>query len=289
MARNIFILGIILLLLGYGCKHSNQQNKLQTRIDSLKNEQEIVNFIREKFTEIELKNISLNSALPIFALENKSPRWSVNDVDENGYNDLIINLNLNNTYYSYVVLADSSKYNIISLTSIWEYAGSFSKFDTIKKQPVIILAGYELGNTLRMDTLVCKFGAFIDFNPTPTSNKVNKIEMHLSALGAESDHVPNINANIDFDRDSSSCHKWFSNPAYKDFQYSIDKVEMKKLKNILQYADLSRLKRRDHDTKTDQPSSKIKIYTDQKPLEISDYGLEGSYTLRELYKIVYKY
>ena len=288
--RTMFGLGIILVL-GFSCKNApNIKSRFITKLDSLKSEEEIIHFIKEKFPEVESGNFKLNAALPDFAVKSEAPRWSLNDVDSNGYKDLVVNLNLDNTFYSYIIFADSSKFNICPLSSIWEYAGSFSRFRIINKEPAILVSGYAMGNDLKTDTLVYKYDSFIEYNSYASNNRINKIEMQLSAFGVESDHFPNINAFIDFTIDSSSCHKWFSNPSYKDFVYTIGKADIHKILNILRYADLNKIKRRKIDTgKSNQPGSKMRIFADKKTLAVNDYGLEGSYTLKELYKLVYKY
>jgi hypothetical protein len=279
------------LLCGLGCNNqSNFKSKFITKIDSIKSEEGIVNFIKEKFPEVECKNISLNAELPDFAAKIQTPRWSVNDVDGNGYNDLIVNLNINKAFYSFIILADTGKYHMVPLSSICEYGNTISRFVMINNQPAIILSGYALGNTLKTDTLVCKYDSFIEYNPHSNNYNIRKAEMNLGASGVESDEFPNINAIINFKKDSASCHKWFFNPAHKDFIYSLGKQEINRLLNILQYTDINKLKEKKFNNgKTDQPISKIKIYTDKQLIEISDYGLEGSYTLKAIYKIVYKY
>jgi hypothetical protein len=284
----VFVACIVLLI---GCNNNSKvKSRFITKIDSLKSEEDIVNFIKEKFPDVDCKHISMNAALPDFAVKDQSPRWSVNDIDGNNYKDLIVNLNLDHTFYSYVIFADSAKYSICPLNSIWEYAGSFSKFVSINNNPAILLSGYALGNTLVTDTLIYKFESIIEYNPNFNNNKINKLEMQLSASGIEADHFPNIDATIDFTNDSSSCHKWFSNPAFKSFVYVVPKADIHKILNILKYADLNTIKRRKFDTgKSDQLSSKMKIYSDKKTIVVSDFGLEGSYTLREIYKLVYKY
>jgi hypothetical protein len=113
--------------------------------------------------------------------------------------------------------------------------------------------------------------------------------MNLSAFGVESDSFPSINAIIDFSKDTSICVKSFDNPAYKGSAYSLTKSEMNSILKFLKIADLDKLKKEYSVGKTDQPSSKTKIYTIKKTFIVDDYGLEGDYPLQELYKIVYKY
>ncbi len=125
-------------------------------------------------------------------------------------------------------------------------------------------------------------------NDNPTDSIV-KIEMNLSAFGVESDDFPSIDAMIDFSKDTSICVKSFYNPANKGSTYSLTKNEMNSILKLMKIADLEKLKKEYKVGKTDQPSSKTKIYTTKKTFVIDDYGLEGDYPLQELYKIVYKY
>lgn len=121
-----------------------------------------------------------------------------------------------------------------------------------------------------------------------TKDSVVKVEMDLSAFGVESDNFPSITAVIDLARNTSSCNKSFYNPAYKDTEYSLTKNEIRAIKNLLKLSDIEKLKHEYKVEKTDQPTSTTKIITTEKTFVIIDYGLEGAYPLRELYKIVYK-
>jgi len=121
-----------------------------------------------------------------------------------------------------------------------------------------------------------------------STDHVIKIEMNLSAFGVESDDFPSIAALIDFSKDTSICVKSFYNPANKGSTYSLTKSEMNSILKLIKITDLEKLKKEYKVTKTDQSSSKIKIYTTKKIFVVDDYGLEGDYPLQELYKIVYK-
>jgi hypothetical protein len=116
-----------------------------------------------------------------------------------------------------------------------------------------------------------------------------KIEMHLSAFGVESDNFPSIDAYVDFTNDSSKCTKSYYNPAFKVSIYKLTHEEIKKILELLQNSDLSKLKEEYSVNKTDQPASTLIIYTDKRNYTIKDYGLEGESPLPDLYKIVYKF
>jgi len=116
-----------------------------------------------------------------------------------------------------------------------------------------------------------------------------KVEMNLSAFGVESDDFPSIDAVIDFSKDTNVCVKSYYNPAYKGSTYSLSKTEMKDVINLLKISDVQKLKPEYKVSRTDQPNSTTIIYTSKRKYVIKDYGLEGDYPLKELYKIVYKY
>jgi hypothetical protein len=113
--------------------------------------------------------------------------------------------------------------------------------------------------------------------------------MNLSAFGVESDNFPSIDALIDFTNYTGICDKSFYNPANKGSTYSLTKSEIDSIQTLLKISDLEKLKTEYKVSMSDQPSSKTKIYTTKKTFVINDYGLEGDYPLKELYKIVYRY
>jgi hypothetical protein len=121
------------------------------------------------------------------------------------------------------------------------------------------------------------------------NDSIFKIEMHLSAFGVESDDFPSIEVVIDFSKGTGTCVKSFYNPVNKGSAYSLTKSELNSIITLLKIADVQKLKKEYKVAKTDQPSSQTKIYTKKKTFIIDDYGLEGDYPLKELYKIVYKY
>jgi len=120
------------------------------------------------------------------------------------------------------------------------------------------------------------------------TDTITRVEMNLSAFGVESDDFPSIDALIDFSNDSSICKKSYYNPAFNPSTYKLSKTELKNVLQLLQASDLDKLKTDYKVARTDQPTSTTKIYTTQKTYVIKDYGLEGDYPLKELYKIVYK-
>jgi hypothetical protein len=122
-----------------------------------------------------------------------------------------------------------------------------------------------------------------------TADSISRIEMNLSAFGLESDDSPSIDCVIDFAGDSSRCSKSYYNPAYKPSTYRLTSAEMKKVLELFQTSALEKLKTEYTVSKTDQATSTTTIYVGQRKFVIKDYGLEGEFPLKELYKIVYKF
>ena len=117
---------------------------------------------------------------------------------------------------------------------------------------------------------------------------ITRVEMNLSAFGVESDDFPSIDVLIDFTNDSSICKKSYYNPAFKPSTYKLSNTELKNVLQLLQASNLDKFKTEYKVARTDQPTSTTKIYTTQKTYVIRDYGLEGDYPLKKLYRIVYK-
>ena len=141
--------------------------------------------------------------------------------------------------------------------------------------------------------LSCSSAEITHLNLVPRSNtltsRVQRIEMHLSAFGVESDNFPSIDVFIDFSIDSSHCKKWYYNPKFKDSVYTLSKAEMLIIASLIEKSDLSKLKKEYSVGETYQPSSKTTIYFNNNTLQFNDYGLKADYPLPELYKLVYKY
>jgi hypothetical protein len=63
---------------------------------------------------------------------------------------------------------------------------------------------------------------------------------------------------------------------------------MDSIRYFVAHGDVNMLKRKYAVSMTDQPTSIAIFYFSDKEIEISDYGLEGPFPLKELYGLVYK-
>lgn len=122
----------------------------------------------------------------------------------------------------------------------------------------------------------------------PVYGSILKIKISKSAFGVEADDIPSIEVYVDFTTDSSRCERTFYNPAYKGSVYSFSKNKIAAILNVLNNADLEKLKTKYTANKSDQSTSTITIYTTKQTFTITDYGMVGEDPLPELYKLVYK-
>jgi len=126
---------------------------------------------------------------------------------------------------------------------------------------------------------------------TPANVTITKIEMSLSAFGHGTDNYSYIDVYIDFEKDSSYCHKAFYNPAFanKAFTYTLNHAEIKSALALIKRVGLQQFEKDYEKEAPNLPTSKTIIYTTQGKFTINDYGLVAYAPLPQLYKIVYKF
>jgi hypothetical protein len=118
---------------------------------------------------------------------------------------------------------------------------------------------------------------------------IDSLEMHLSNFGVETLSFPSIDVYINFIDGSNHCKKWNDDPAFKDSIYTLNRSEIKSILELVKNSHLEKLKTEYKVPTYDLPSSTTIIYTSKRKFVIKDYGLQGEYPLKELYKIVYKF
>lgn len=114
------------------------------------------------------------------------------------------------------------------------------------------------------------------------------VQMHLSAMGVESDTYPSIRATLDFAHHTSHCERSYFDPAYPGSTYHLSAGALDSAQRLLQNANLEGLKDRYTVSRTDQPTSTTVIHTASRTFTVKDYGLEGAAPLPKLYRLVYK-
>lgn len=295
---------------------------IQSEIDRLKTKSEIENFIRKSDTnykKYELKNLqdfnrntSNDSTNKILANKlNVKTNYTKTDFDNNGYTDLLA-IGDNHDCISFspgiegeescsfspIVLMNNGKNKpkIFHIDKEWGNS-MVPKVEYINSQPFLVIHKEKLVDEKKEKysdskaILTFKFGDFIEYNENPKKNKITKIEFKTSGCFG-SCPVYKLTLN----RDSLSVfNAQYYNFNKKDdvgygkeegvFSTKISKVEFDKLEEFLNYCDFENLNKEYYVMHTDDQTGYLKItFNNGKVKNMSDYGMIGTYGLKNLYQ-----
>ncbi|MFD1601469.1 DUF6438 domain-containing protein [Flavobacterium artemisiae] len=289
---------------------------VQSEVDKLKTKSEIEKFIQKSDTnykKYELKilqdfdrHYGYDSINKILANKlNVKTYFTKTDFDNNGYSDFLA-IGDNHTCYgeaekscsfSPIVLMNFGK----NKTKIFDIALEWGKLivpkvEYIDSQPFLVIYNQNLVDwktkkySVSKSILTFKFGNFIEYNKMPKANKITKIEFSTSfCFGPCPVYKLTIN------RDSLSIFD-AQNYNFSDkeadngkeegvFSTKINKVEFDKLEEFINYCDFENLKEEYHVMHTDDQTGNLKItFNNGQVKTISDYGMVGTYGLKNLYE-----
>ena len=133
-------------------------------------------------------------------------------------------------------------------------------------------------------TLVYKFGGFIEYNSTPDHIKIDGITLSTSGCYGT---CPIFTISINSDRSATYQAKKF-NKEDGEFSGTIDTADFERLVGIINYMRLASLKTEYSVPWTDDRGSTLTIkYDGGKTKQISDYGMIGTFGLEDLYDKFY--
>jgi hypothetical protein len=118
---------------------------------------------------------------------------------------------------------------------------------------------------------------------------VTRLEVELSAYGVESENYPSIKVVVDFLMDTSLCIKSYYNPSINGSFYRLSRADIRTIKRLLEDPEFKDLKHNYANKKTDQPVATTTVYKGQDKFVISDYGLEGTNLLKDLYGVIFRF
>lgn len=166
----------------------------------------------------------------------------------------------------------------------------FPIVDTLDNAIVLILhKGAEIskekqGEIVRTDTLVFKFGAFIELNNTIENHSIKRIEFSTTMCYGR---CPVFELLVADDKTAYYNAEMY-NKITGEFRTTIDSSSYNLLIKLLNYIDFSRLKDEYSVRWTDDQSCTLMItYDNDKTKTIYDYGLVGTYSLRRVYEILF--
>ena len=274
------------------------------KIDSLKTDEEVVAFLKsidenfrsDKFKPIELRSTAtLRSEMSCngIADEWQVKNWEKADFNSDGLTDLIVIL----YWYDYGVYAvidkGNNNFKLETLSYNIHKKCELAKPVQLNGEQFLLIhqektTGGKGAQPVKMnyetDTLVYKYGGFVEYNGSPGNYQIDSIEFRTGFCFGS---CPVFS--IRFDKDGSAVYDAGSyNPKQGKFTTTLKKETTEKIIGLINYLNVKSLLDNYRVPWTDDQTSWLKIkFTDGSVKEIQDYGLRGSFGLRLLYNIFF--
>lgn len=264
-------------------------------IDELKTNEEVEHFLHKAdkdfkdFSLSDIKMIYIDSIQRHLADSLGVRVWQKADLDNNGLTDLLVNGNWNGSDNHLIAVLDMGKSVAVrDLNRGFFDNNYFPVITSLQGQTILILHKgltfswniNEHSHIVRTDSLVYKFGDFVELNHRPANYSIQQIEFSTTeCFGSCPVFELKINANR-----NASYHAQQYNDLSGKFNTLIDTIHLKELIDILNYLDFPKLKDNYEVNWTDDQSCTLVVtYDNGKKKTISDYGEIGTNGLSLLY------
>ncbi len=217
------------------------------------------------------------------------------DFDHNGYTDMMVmgHNSINGNRVKVVMDEGGDKFSIRELSKDFD-TEIFPVFQYIDQRPCIIV--YRTGsfdwfkaqteNILRADTLIYRFGDFIELNRHPAAHHIEKLEYETSPCFGT---CPVFNIKINKRRMATYTPIMYDD-SHHSSQARIDSASYTELVNLLNYIDFEKLDSDYRVQVTDQPGCTLTIrYDDGKVKRIHDYPMQGTKGLMRVYDMFFRF
>ncbi|OCX50779.1 hypothetical protein BEL04_18775 [Mucilaginibacter sp. PPCGB 2223] len=275
------------------------------KIDNLKTDKDVADFIislspniqkgqdRVKFiikpTDVLRKELACDGIAEKWQINN----WEKFDFNEDGLTDIIVTSHWYN-YDVYVAMDNGDNtFKLFKLSHDVFEKCKLGKPATINNHPALLFyqVKQEPDRTRvfnykqygQIDTLIYKYGAFIEKNEKPARYAIDSIIVkNSSCLGS----CPSFTLAINKDRDAL-YHANFYNPVDGKFTAKIDKADYIGIIALINYISIKNLKDHYAVPWTDDQTATLRIrFRDGSVKEITDYGEVGTFGLNKLYKML---
>ncbi len=269
---------------------------LANDIDNLKTDKDVEKFIRSQSAALADARISYKDFLySDFIKQHIADSlgvklWQKVDFDNNGKTDLLVYLNTSGQDYLTAIIDEGESFSI-HFISKWPFQNIY--FPVIKiagTTPELLL--YKIcsychskneGITLP-DTLIYKFGNFIEPPNSSASHHIEKIEYSTSRCYGT---CPVFSLSIDNTRKASYNAEMYNDTTGK-FSGTIDTMHYNKIVTLLNYINFTRLRDDYQVNWTDDQTCTLTVtYDGGKTKKISDYGEIGTHGLSMLYGLLF--
>ncbi len=224
------------------------------------------------------------------------------DFDKNGLTDILVTGGINYPWSEIICILDSgrNKYTIKYLSSSL-YEAFATTVDLIDQTGVVYYTFnkgdfYESTHKVSVDTLVYKFGDFIEYHNIRHEYNIQKLEFTTTkcfglcpefemSLNKNTDALFNaISYNYNRRRKTTDKSKEFSGK----YHCNITQDKFDQIINLLNYIDFPRIKDEYHLLSTCHQTATLKItYNNDRIKSVKDYGLVGTLGLVKLYRLLF--
>jgi Domain of unknown function (DUF6438) len=275
------------------------------KIDSLKTDKDVSSFIISLDTMFRQKNTPLlvvkstnqilsDKGCGKLAKKIGVKNWVKTDFNNDKLTDLLAVCYWGDRYLTVIVIdkghnqfqltilnySDSEKYEFSK--TIHTNAGQLVLFYTNKS----ILDDDEYIGTKHptSDTLVYKFGHFVELNKSKTNYKIDSILFHSGKCYGS---CPNFTIKLNRNRDAVYIAGDYSSKM-GTFKSQITAIELNEIENIIAYIHVKKLKNRYSVNWTDDATCTLTVkFSDGTVKQISDYGERGTFGLKAIYSIFF--
>jgi len=281
------------------------QSVYANKIDSLKTDQEVADFIislnpriqkgqgRVKFTikptDVLRKELACNGIAEKWQINN----WEKFDFNSDCLTDIIVTCHWYN-YDVYVAMDNGNNtFKLIQLSHDVFESCELGKPVMINNQPALLFYQikqdpdrsriFEYKRREQIDTLIYKYDAFIEKSKKAASYVIDSIIVeNSSCLGS----CPSFTLAINKDR-SAFYNAAFYNPVDGKFTAKIGKANYINILNLINYINIKNLKDNYAVPWTDDQTATLRIkFKDGSVKQIRDYGEFGTFGLNKLYKML---
>jgi hypothetical protein len=266
-------------------------------IDSLKTDEDVSRFLskhydgdrRINFLEFSFNPASGNPILDHLYDSLVTQKWAKGDFDHNGEKDIVVSGFYDLTYYVYLVLAKPEhKFEFHDLQMRFDVI--LPKF--IKKRDQDLILAYHVDRTKKYadtilidsDTLIYKYNCLIEYNSHPLDLHFDSLELSVSYPMDFSGLPPNIivlaNGSARYRVASDQGKKYFG-------VQKLDRMHFNQILELVNYIKMNTLNTSYFARATDMSSAVITFYFGgNRKIHIRDYGMQGTYGLAALYRLI---
>ena len=255
---------------------------LGNKTDDLKTPEDVLRFIKRTFDKQDRFHIKTDKTNSI------DFKYIKLDINKDGLTDILIN-----GIYLYAIIDKGGRNNLEE-----NYIGGrhfncqLLSLDTSKSLPILVIQkdndyDNETGKDIifKPDTLINLYGGFIEYNSSPKQIDFKQIKIKtLPCFGS----CPIFEMTINNNRQAMLNAKEY-NKLTGIYKSNIDEKTFDELIGLLTYLNIDSLKNNYSIGWTDNPSIDTEIEYNGMIKKIHDYGLEGSFGLKRLYDIFYKF